>query len=339
MKLYFKIKKIKYLIYSKCIFLLIVFLAALNKESIKTIKYINVSYSIDENYHYIAHVSMKSIMINQNDNTFILFYIMIPSKWGDDKKKIINQICEEHKNCNITFIEMNNNFNEYDVGKRGLWTTAMFYRIELQNILYMENKILYLDCDTLIYKDLNEIYNINIKNKYYIGMLSRLQLKKFGFNLHNSINSGVMLINLDQLRKDNISTKIRNFLDKYQHQLDFPDQDAINAICNQKNGYFHPKYVVSGYCNINLIKDYVNSLFIKVKLKDVIQSYKDPYIYHLIIYSKPWKGIPNFRGIVCFDPMTRFYEMARKTSYYYEIMKNVKVNLKHIYNYSIITKI
>ena len=139
-----------------------------------------------------------------------------------------------------------------------------------------------------------------------------------------------MRINLEQLRKDNISEKMKRFLSEYQHKLDFPDQDAINAICSGKNGYFHPKYVVSGFCNINLIKDYVNALFIKVNLKDVIESYKNPYIYHLIIYTKPWNGITNHEGIVCFDPMTRFYEMARKTKYYYDILDNFKVNIKKI---------
>ena len=33
--------------------------------------YINVAYAFDKNYHYITHVSMKSIMLSQNKDTFI----------------------------------------------------------------------------------------------------------------------------------------------------------------------------------------------------------------------------------------------------------------------------
>lgn len=271
---------------------------------------------------------MKSIMLNQNEDTFIYFYIMIPSNFEEYKREIINQVCIEHKNCKITFFEMGDSFKEYNIGGFGIWTTAMFYKIELQNILPNEKKILFLDCDTLIYKDLNQIYNVDIEDKYYTGMLEGEQMRRCGYNLTNTINAGTLLINLEQLRKDNISQKIKDFLNENHLKVKYPDQDVINAVCFRKNGYFHPKFVIPGFCNEDLIKRYVNSLFIKLKLRDVIKSYKDPYIYHLIIHYKPWYGIANINGVVCFDSITRFYEMARKTSYYYEILNHFKVIIK-----------
>ena len=50
---------------------------------------------------------------------------------------------------------------------------------------------------------------------------------------------------------------------------------------------------------------------IKVNRTKVVNSYKDPYIYHFILKSKPWRGIPSYHNKICVDPMTRFYEMAR----------------------------
>ena len=66
----------------------------------------------------------------------------------------------------------------------------------------------------------------------------------------------------------------------------------------------------------------------KVNCNDVVKAYKDPYIYHYIIYVKPWRGIPNSKGHVCFDPLIRFYEFAKKTHYYYEILDKFPVNIK-----------
>ena len=50
--------------------------------------YINVSYAFDGNYHYIAHVSMKSIMLSQEKTTFINFYMLV-SNINDEQKEVI----------------------------------------------------------------------------------------------------------------------------------------------------------------------------------------------------------------------------------------------------------
>lgn len=291
---------------------------------------INVAYAVDNNYYFIAHVSMKSIMLNQNYNTFIKFFILITSEFKTKQKIIINKICEEHKNCNISYLEMGNEFNHLNTK---FWSKAIFYRLKLPILLDKEKKILYFDCDTLIYKDLKNIYNYNIENKYYIGMPEHIHryLKKFNVKFNVFINSGVLLINLEKLRKDNIFKKIKHFLIKYNNEINFPDQDSINLVCHKKNGYFPPKYVTWGFCNINLIDSYIKSLNIRPNKKEIIKSYKDPYIYHLMGYrNKPWNGITNKKGYICFDQITRFYEYARKSSYYYEILEKFKVIKKNL---------
>ena len=47
-----------------------------------------------------------------------------------------------------------------------------------------------------------------------------------------------MLINLENLRRDNILPKIYNFLRKYNIEFILLDQDAINVVCNKKLGFF-----------------------------------------------------------------------------------------------------
>ena len=68
-------------------------------------------------------------------------------------------------------------------------------------------------------------------------------------------------------------------------------------------------------------------MHIKINKKKVVNSYKNPYIYHFILLKKPWISIPNNRYKVCIDPLIRFYEMARKTSYYYDILKKFPIYL------------
>ena len=62
-----------------------------------------------------------------------------------------------------------------------------------------------------------------------------------------------------------------------------------------------------------------------------MKAYKDPYIYHLIGYKyKPWNGIPNYYGTVCIDPLVRFYQLAKKTDYYYDIIEKFKINKREL---------
>lgn len=283
--------------------------------------YINVAYAFDKKYHYITHCSMKSIMLSQNNDTFINFYILVSSNIKVEHKSIIDRIGKQHKNCKIKYFYIDN--NKFKKLNPKNWSIAVFYRLILQDLLKYEHKILYLDCDTIIYKDLTKIYNYDINGKYYIGMLEpkdpNLELK-----IDNFINTGVLLLNLDELRKGKIFEKIINFL--LTHKYNFPINDSINYICYKKNGYFSPEFVQWGFCNEYFVDIYINNLTLKINKQEVLKSYKDPYIYHLIgNWKKPWKGVPYFKGKICVDPFIRFYEIARKTDYYYNILDSFKI--------------
>lgn len=296
------------------------------------INYINVAYALDNYYHYIIHVSMKSIMLSQNPNTFINFYILT-SSITDEQKEVIDKIGLQHKNCKIEYIDMGNQFKDLNVplDTYAQWSTAIFYRLLLQYLLPNEERILYLDGDTLIYKDLTKIYNYNITDKYYVGML---EYKYFGYARYfkerfgNYINTGVLLCNLKELRKGNIAQKFVDFYKEYNTTIRFPVNDALNVISHEKNGYFEPEYVVIGFCNQKTAYEYYNKAIIKLNSTAVRDAYKDPYIYHLIYYSKPWKNVPKEYDKVCVDPFIRFYEMARKTDYYYDILEKFSISGK-----------
>ena len=300
----------------------------------KTIKkkrkynYINVAYSVDGYFHYITHISMKSIMLSQNNSTFIIFYILC-SNINKEQKEVINRIKTQHNNCEIEYIDMGNTFKDLRIPKAYLvhWTTANFYRIELQNIFPYEKKILFLDGDTLIYKDLNDLYNYNIDGKFYVGMLENGDFNAIYYKkkFDNYINTGVILCNLEELRKGNISEKYLNFYKSYIDIIRYPVNEILNIVSHEKNGYFPPNYVVIGFCDEEDALNYYSKSPIKVNKNEVLKAYKDPYIYHLIYYGKPWKNIPKKGDKICVDRFIRFYEMARKTDFYYVILEKFKI--------------
>jgi len=143
-------------------------------------------------------------------------------------------------------------------------------------------------------------------------------------SFNNFINTGVMLCNLEELKAQNISCKINDLIKKNNNILKFPVNDPTNLITYTKNGYFSPEDVIIGFCDIKEAYNYYKYKK-DVNKNLVIKAYKDPYIYHYIMNVKPWRGIQYKKNLLCVDPFVRFYEVARKTSYYYEILKTFPI--------------
>lgn len=125
------------------------------------------------------------------------------------------------------------------------YTLGALYRLLIPNILPIDiKKILYLDADIVINLDISHIWNENFDNKVMIGfsnyILSHNEVSGHYFcdigliPLDTYINSGVLLINLEKLRKTcNLLEESYRFFEKYP-EARYLDQDAINYVLKGK---------------------------------------------------------------------------------------------------------
>ena len=90
-------------------------------------------------------------------------------------------------------------------------TPSALLKFKISEILANYDKIIYLDGDILVQKDLTELYNIDIDG-YYVAAVDdtgKIYHKKDVYAKYpNYFNSGVMLLNLKKCREDNISSKL-----------------------------------------------------------------------------------------------------------------------------------
>ncbi len=109
-----------------------------------------------------------------------------------------------------------------------------------------EDKVLYLDTDAIVRKDISALWKYDISD-YYVagvkdyGVYERGNLKELNYD-GKYINSGVLLFNLKKIRKDNIQEKWFKLIS--ERKLFFPDQDALNLVCNEKILYLPSMYNV-----------------------------------------------------------------------------------------------
>ena len=280
---------------------------------------INIALNIDNNYVYPCIVFLTSLLENIGFYTIYSIYILIPNNFNyNNKLKISNLINKYGKDkLNITFINMKDSYK--GAVTNFYISTAAYYRLSLPSLLPYLDKILYIDSDVINFKDLSELYNLNLNdNIYFMGPLDNIQLikelKVFGVHTKKYINSGVLLINLKSIRIYGIEQKLKNFVKK--NHLDHHDQTSINAICYNNMDILSIKYSTFNFDKYENLVKFNNEQDKKYRYseKELKKAFYNPVLLHYIGYAKPW----NHGYSKSFSEYWWYY--AKKSNYYEEIL-------------------
>ena len=118
----------------------------------------------------------------------------------------------------------------------------MYYRIFAGQLLPRQvERILYLDPDLVVINPLDELWELEMgENLFAAATHIQEPLRTFNeFRLGSKtsgpyINSGVMLMNLPQMRRHVKEEEVFAYIDKYKNLLMLPDQDVISALYGEK---------------------------------------------------------------------------------------------------------
>jgi lipopolysaccharide biosynthesis glycosyltransferase len=110
------------------------------------------------------------------------------------------------------------------------------------------SKVLYLDADTIVNDSVVDLFEFDSQDFAVCGVkdcVSKFYKKKIGVKSKASyINAGVLLLNLDILRKIDIRDKMNKFLDRYNSAVNYADQDVLNGIFEGQFEILLPHYDV-----------------------------------------------------------------------------------------------
>jgi len=186
---------------------------------------VNVLYCFDSKFWRMAAVSIESMLSNANDTTQITVHcIVAPGTRGYRK---IKKIIESHKSgAGLVWRVIkpkDNPYQNYDYLK---WSPATYYRLLACRLFKDLDKILYLDSDTMICRDIAELFNTDISDYVCAAVKDMSLMKDFrekylnGGNYHNA---GILLINIKNM------IKYEHLLFETKVPIRFVDQDIINA--------------------------------------------------------------------------------------------------------------
>lgn len=127
-------------------------------------------------------------------------------------------------------------FSQAPVTKQ--YPREMYYRLLAPCFLPQKlHRILYLDPDILVINSLKPLWETDMKGRLFAAaahtgktnLANNINQVRLG-TTHKYFNSGVLLINLDQGRKEILPEEIFRYAGEHAKELLLPDQDILNAV-------------------------------------------------------------------------------------------------------------
>ena len=268
----------------------------------------NILITINQKYIKQVQVLLKSIE-RTNPKEIFNIYILHKSLTKDDEEKIKRKI--NPKQFHIQLIKISQSEIEHFPVYEKRYPIEIYFRIFATKYLSKDiDRILYLDTDIVVMNSLKELYNMDFENNYFIATT---HIKKVLHKFHEIrlnmpkeniyMNTGVLLMNLKELRKIDIEKEVNEFVNKNKRKLMLPDQDILSTLYGDKVKLIEEIKYNLGERSFNLY-----NLYNKKKKIDLDWIRKNTVIIHYYGRNKPW----NKKYI---GKLNRFYN---------EIVKNLQ---------------
>lgn len=251
--------------------------------------HIPVALATDNNYIPLV-ATLMSLIKSANKGTFYDIYILIDNMFLKETREAIEHNFGKYKGqCSIIYKNVGHTFDGVS-SKYERITRPTFYRLALPDLLN-EDRCIYLDTDIIVRSDLGDLYNTPLDGCYVAGARHPgfiLSAGKEEFckticlpDIEQYINAGVLVFNLEEMRKDDL---VRRFLALIPKDFPTQDQDIINRVCYGKMAFIPFKYNVMTQCADWCVEDYRN-IYSEVELKE---AWNKPGIIHYAHAVKPW---------------------------------------------------
>lgn len=258
----------------------------------------NILYQSDDNYAPYMGISITSLLMNKKEDSIVNLYILDGGISEDNKEKV-KVTCDSYgvAVAYLSCVEIEKKIEQSGVQKyRGSYAT--FYKLYIKEVLPDDvERILYIDCDTIIKGDLADLYNTDIGINP-IAMAEDLLLykykKNFGYKIEESyFNAGIVLYDIRNMISGSWWNKLGVFLREYPiEKLAKHEQDIIN-LCFRNNIYKLPlRFNAQSILALGTAKQIkrVYGKNINYSCEDIKEESEKAVIYHFLEFcgGQPW---------------------------------------------------
>lgn len=270
------------------------------------LKVIPIFFAVDDIYTPCLAVTLQSLIENSSKNYCYSIKILYTNISEENKQKILKY---ERENVKIEFVDLNYYIEEVKdkLYTRDYYTKTTYFRLFLPNLYPQYDKVIYLDSDIVVLGDIAELYNTELGDNLVaaapddvirtIPVFREYAEKVVGVSDYRRyFNAGVLLMNLDELRRFKFQEKFLYLLGTVKFSV-AQDQDYLNRLCKGR-----AKILSVAWDRM------------PIDTKEIEE--KDIKLIHYNLGSKPW----HYDNILY---EKYFWQYAEKTEYY-NIIKKMK---------------
>ena len=241
---------------------------------------IPVFFTVDEKYAALCGVAIHSLIAKCNPNRRYRI-VVLHDHVSHGSQCLIMRMATD--NVSIEFREMKRSFEGItgrigDCLRADYFTLTIYYRLFIPEMFPEYDKGVYIDSDVVLNADIAELYDTEMGTNLIgacpdwsvqnVPPLCRYIEEAIGVPHAEYINSGILLMNLAELRRVELGKRFMELLNKYHFDCIAPDQDYLNALCRGRITFLGEEWDA-------MPKDYGEPL-------------AEPKLVHYNLFAKPW---------------------------------------------------
>ena len=267
----------------------------------------NVVYSSSDSYSELCGISIVSLLENNKEVDNITIFIINNNISKLNKQRLINTVSKYNRK--IIFvdkidIELITKTNIYI----GRWNISTFFRLYLSTILPNNvNRVIYIDCDTIIRHSIVSIYNLDLGD-FLVAAVDDCRSNLYRTEIGSIpggpyVNNGFMLIDLKKWREQGIEKDFTEFISSRKGNLTYMDQAPLNGVLGSRKQIFElePKYNAQ-----RIFFDFTYKQIMKIRkpehhlsLEQYNEAITDPIVVHFtptfLTGTRPWQVKDNHK--------------------------------------------
>ena len=264
-------------------------------------KEIPIFFSTDDNYIPFLDVAVRSLIKNASRD---YQYRIIVLNTGLSPENVSTVKQNECDGFAIDFADISRELETIKSRLKNVYhfSIVTYYRLFIASLFPQYDKIIYIDCDLVVTGDISKLYNVELGDNI-LGAVAEAYVAStpefrdyarvaVGVNPDTYFNAGVLLMNLEAFRANDIEKKFVHLITEYDFDVLDPDQGYLNYLC---------------YGKVHLLPNGWN----KTPLPTPTEGEKS--IVHYALYKKPWQYDDVIDG-------EYFWEYAKESPFYERIL-------------------
>ena len=243
-------------------------------------------------------LALWSLLTKAADSTTYDVCVLSDGISTESQERLQEIVTSIHSRHRLSFIDAEPVLNEKIEKKYSFYLPrSAWSRIFIPDLIPYAKRALYVDIDILVCDDCAPLFELDMQDAalgvvYESASYEGCEINKrldIPASCPGYFNSGVLLMNLDVFRRENLSEHIMNTAAKYSGKLVAMDQDALNAALYDRVIRLHPRWNWHDrHTRLALMSSPTAPRWRANTPREVVEASIYPGIIHFIGFHKPW---------------------------------------------------